>query len=328
MSADRPRPALASSAVTRKIIGALVAGTIALLGSLFADQSPISALILSVLVGGITLLTQLLVDFEERLHSIEARQYTGSRDAEAAQLIRQVADSALEEEHVTDLLKSLARFNGDVSFTVKAFAELEIARLSELLRQLKSGKAVYEDGEDHDWILGLTTIARDTIDATSTTSVDGYGESFKGGFWASDHGQRYLKAQAEAVKRESAKRPGENIVIRRLFIMERSDDLVDPDFLAIVHSQTAVDIRVRALHYDQVPPIFLRSSVDFILFDTQIAYELIPAPSSHQQPGYLMTQLLTKRQDVTNRKDRFETLWNLAIRDLDATPSPPLNDPA
>lgn len=306
MSSEPLRPALTTSAVVRRILVATATGGFAFLVSALADQSPISSITLSILIGGVILLTQLLIDFEKRVEGIEIRQQSANQINEATQLLQAVGNSALEPTVVTDLLQNTAHFGHHVPTVIRKFAEHEVARVGELLKQLSQGKAIYDDGEDHDWILSLTRVARRTIDATSTTTVDGYGSSFKGGFWASDHGQRYLKAQAEAIQ-------GDNkVVIRRLFILENSDDLSDPDFLSIVQSQAAAGIKVMALHYDQVPAMLLGSRVDVILFDGEIAYELIPAPSSNPQPGYLMTHLITKPQHVTERKTSFESLWALA----------------
>lgn len=306
MAEEHRRPAL-TTMVARRVIVAVTTGGFAYLVSELAGQQPISGLILAILIGAVVLLTQLLIDFDDRIHGIHQWQLNQSHDHEAAQLLRAVDNCGLDTRVVVDLLAKAALVGNDVADVVRAFAEYQICQTAELLEELGKGKASYEDGEDHDWILGLTRVTRRSIDAISTTTVDGSGSGFAKGFWASDHGKRYLKLQAEVIQ-------AHGVSVRRLFILEKPGDLTDSDFLTIVQSQTAAGIEVMTIHLDQVPEVFLQGRLDVIIYDDAIAYELLPAPSASPHRGYLFTNLIAKDQHVLERRNIFNALWSLAER--------------
>jgi hypothetical protein len=95
----------------------------------------------------------------------------------------------------------------------------EIDRAALLLRGLGEGQASYA-GEDQDWLLALTRVTANTIDAISTTAVDGGGLDFADSFWKAGLGQRYLGAQRDATSR--------GVKVRRLFILV-PENLQDAD---------------------------------------------------------------------------------------------------
>jgi hypothetical protein len=71
------------------------------------------------------------------------------------------------------------------------------------------GGYVAYDGEDRDWLLGLTRHAQSSIDTTSLMAVDASGGGFgEGGLWSSDLGRRYLEVQREAVQRAGCRSGG------------------------------------------------------------------------------------------------------------------------
>jgi len=317
---DPLRPSLDNKTVAVKVVYSLILGGFAYFVSALADQTTSDSVMLSVFIGGVIFISQLLVDFEKSLievrrsvHDIDTRNQATNQLSEGTQLLRQVHSSVLKDSDMVKLLHSVARYDERMKGIAVRLAAAEIAKTAKTLKQLHDGTVVYEDGEDRDWLLGLTRAARLTIDATSTTTVDGCGSTFGGGFWAGDLGRRYLRAQAKAIQTYA-------VTVRRLFILEKFDDHEDSDFLAIVQSQTQAGIEVRAIHQDRLPEIF-RDRFDIIIYDDEVAYELLPEASSAPQRGYVETKLITDDQHVSDRKGNFEMLWSLA--EQLPPPSPP-----
>ncbi|MDX6739812.1 DUF6879 family protein [Actinocorallia sp. A-T 12471] len=327
-----PRRGAADGGVGRRVAVSVVLGLFSFGAAVVVDRAAIDdvtvgALILAVLIGGIGFLVQLLVEFEQRLESVERRdqraqaelaagvrsgfaELTGvvedrfAQSTRASRLLGAVRASAVDDGVVTRLLDNTAMLGVPAPPLVKAMAEAEINRASRFIQQLIQGEVVYADGEDQDWLLGLTRNIAVSLDATSTSLVDGVGTSFDGGFWTSGLGQRYLKAQDDAVER--------GVRIRRLFIMRDYAEFTSPDFLPIAQLQINAGIQVRALQHDQVPRPLRSSLIDFILFDDAIRYEVIPDPSA---PGeFLKTHLTSEPTAVHERRQRFERLWDLAER--------------
>ncbi|ROO89340.1 hypothetical protein EDD29_7030 [Actinocorallia herbida] len=308
---ERDGGRLRMNEVARRIVHAGATGTFTFALSLLAEQDPATSLTLSIVVGGITFLAKLLIDFDDRLMDFERRmdgmhewQVRQSQDHEAAQLLRAVDACGVSTKSVTDLLAKTALLRDDTGEVVLTFVEHEIARTADLVEELSKGKATYEDGEDQYWILGLTRVARRSIDAISTATVDGHGSGLSHGYWASDKGRRYLKLQADVIQ-------SRGVAVRRLFVLEKTGDLTEPGFLAIFQSQAAVGIDVRTLHIGRIPEV-LRSRLDVIIYDGTIVYELLPSPESGPQRGYLMTNLNARSEHVLDRRKTFEDLWALA----------------
>ncbi|MBW8487677.1 DUF6879 family protein [Actinomadura parmotrematis] len=305
----RARSVLTTSMVARRVSFALLTGAFTLGISALAQGEPfsITAITLSVLLGGVTLLTQVLIDFEKALAGVDqAFEDRFSRASESARLLDAVGASAVDGPLVTELLERAARLGPAVPPLLKDVGETEIVRASRFLGQLVTGEAVYEDGEDRDWLLSLTRNARLSIDATSTTTVDGRGPSFAEGFWSSDLGNRYLQAQSNAVVRR-------NVEIRRLFIVTDPEEFNGRLFASIAESQEKAGIKILSLPRERVPSTLRPSLIDFILFDQVLSYEVIPAPSSSPAPEFLNTRLIQRPEHVAERRACFETLWNLAL---------------
>ncbi|GAA1828516.1 DUF6879 family protein [Actinomadura chokoriensis] len=298
-----PIPSITTGAVVRRIAVAAAAGTFAfLITNYVADQDIGQSLTLSVLIGGVIMLAQLLIDFDGRVEGIERWMRATDLAIESAKWQRALGDSALDREDLTRFREAVENFGRDCPPLIRRFTEIVVKGDTELIDRLSRGEGeVTCDGEDHDWILQLTQATMKTIDATSTTTVDGEGESFSGGFWTSEHGRRYLKAQVEAKAR--------GVTIRRLFIMQGDPDVNDEDFRSITQEQRGAGIEVRVLRYDQIPAIH-ESTTDFILFDEEVAYEAVPA--SNRQLGFFMTRLRTRTDYTRECKERFELLWQLA----------------
>jgi hypothetical protein len=291
--------------VVRRIAVAAAAGTFAfLITNYVADQDVAQSLTLSVLIGGVIMLAQLLIDFDGRVEGIERWMRATDLAIESAKWQRALGDSALDREDLTRFREAVENFGQDCPPLIRRFTEIVVKGDTELIDKLSRGdREVTCDGEDHDWILQLTQATMKTIDATSTTTVDGQGQNFTGGFWTSEHGRAYLKAQVEAKTR--------GVTIRRLFIMQGDPDVNDEVFRSITQEQRGAGIEVRVLRYDQIPAIH-ESPTDFILFDEEVAYEAVPA--SNRQLGFFMTRLRTRADYTGACKERFELLWELAER--------------
>ncbi|MGI5165573.1 DUF6879 family protein [Spirillospora sp. CA-253888] len=306
---SRARAGLTTSLVARRVTIALLTGafTLGITALAQGELFSVTAVTLSVLLGGITLLTQVLIDFEKAITNVDqAVEERFSRASESARLLDAVGASALDGTKVTELLENSARVGPAVPPLLKGVAETEVARTSRFLHQLVGGEVVYDDGEDRDWLLSLTRNARLTIDATSTTTVDGRGPSFADGFWSSDLGNRYLRAQSDAVVRHG-------VEIRRLFIVKDFEEFNEAPFASIAESQEKAGIKILPLQRDKVPTTLRPSLIDFILFDQVLSYEVIPTPSSSPTPEFLNTRLIRRPEHVTERRACFETLWNLAV---------------
>ena len=159
------------------------------------------------------------------------------------------------------------------------------------------------EGEDRDWILGLTRHAASTIDAISLTTVDA---GIDGGLWMTDLGQRYLQTQQEAVHR--------GVKIRRIFVTDRASAAEDRDFQYVcgVHSRMGIEIRV--LDAADAPGTRANTMFDFIVFDDSLSYESTPAsvPGRSRQPIIINTRLVQDRERVEDRVRRFQELWTAA----------------
>jgi len=262
-------------------------------------------LILTVFISTVVFLTQYLLEVDRQLDSTRQDISDGlSRINEATELFGLVEASAVQTDVVTQLVRNATRVDKEMPQLIQAFAQGEIARISTLLRELGEGNVIYE-GEDRDWLLGLTKNTLHSIDALSLNAVDqGVGE-IDGGFWTTDAGQRYLEAQRD--------RRREGVRIRRIFFLERSEHMESEMFRRIckMHMETGVEVRVltpEAL----VTPLGL---FDFIIFDDVVSYEVTP---STPQVGQLVTHtfvhtlLVLEQPRVKQRIDRFRELWNVA----------------
>lgn len=298
------RPAL------RKILVTLFVGAfVYLLTNLIPDAEQVWVLTISVFTGGITLAAQFFIEFDERLAILEQEttdHYEATRSMLDAgfskivttiELFGMVEGSPLPNELVTQFVKNATEISSDPIPLVYRFAESEIARLSQLLRELGKGGEIAYDGEDRDWLLALTRNVRSTIRATSLASVDAVG------FWMSDLGQLYLETQHEASQR--------GIKIRRIFILDRAGIAHEPDFARMCTWQVNHNIEVRILDPTVIPDPW---KIDFILFDETISYETTPVlqPSTESRPAITSTRLVLDQYKVKTRINRFNELWELA----------------
>jgi hypothetical protein len=273
----------------------------------------------SVYVSGIAFVVQFLIDVESRLehlqdsigqveeryelHSQEVSRMTREQFEKinaATQLFGAVEASALRIDRITQLVRDATTVAQRGDHLVSRFAQSEITRLSGYLKDLGQQAAVTYEGEDRDWLLGLTRAAAKTIDATSLTTTDAGGRSFMdGGLWTGDLGQKYLVAQQTAGRRQ--------VKIRRIFIFDRPEFKDDKDLVNILRQHIAAGVEVRTL----TPSQDQYSFTDFIVFDGELCYQTQPAsPFGDARPIIASTVLITAPDRVQERIAYFEELWN------------------
>ncbi len=304
-----------------KVLVSLALGAVGYGSSQLLDgshASVIRGLAVSIYVAGVTLVVQFLYEVERRLDAMEAayeRHASATEERishefkkinEATALFSLVEASALRTDAVTQLVRNSTRIEASPPLVFE-FAQSEIARLSEVLKAISEGADVTYEGEDRDWLLGLTKTAVATIDATSLTTVDAGGRGFvDGGLWSSDLGQRYMDVQRDATKR--------GVVIRRIFIMDRPELLTDPDFVSVCRLHQEIGIEARVLDPSQIPGTRRGSLFDFVIFDGVLSYQATPASrvGDRSRPVIINTQLVTRPLAVQDRILRFQDLWKAA----------------
>lgn len=318
-----------TSRVTRKIIMTILTGGAAYLITNLTAQPPIWALTVSVFIGGVTLVVQFLVDFDDRLEAVEIghalhaermEELLQQRFAsinEATELFGLVEQSPVRAEVVTELVRNSTRIGPDTPPLISAFAQSELHRVSDLLKDLSKGGEVTYDGEDRDWLLGLTRNVSSSIDATSLTTVDGGGDGYDGGLWASDLGQHYLEAQRDACRR--------GVRVRRVLILDRPELAADPGLIRVCRLQRSVGIEIRVLSLARIPEMRKNTLFDFILFDDVVSYETTAGVwAGEVRPAIVSTRLVLRPSRVAENIRRFEDLWESADEfDQDVTGGPP-----
>ncbi len=180
---------------------------------------------LSTFVGGVILVVQFLIDFDRSLHDVEKRQARHAQTVDdtvqkafleinTATAIYSTIEASPVGSGIRDLVHSAIRLKDSSPDIALGLARSEIERMARFIYGLGEGQAEYE-GEDQDWLLTLTRTAKQSIDATSTTAVDGGGMDFDDGFWTTALGRRYLGAQRDAASH--------GVTVRRLFILTSPD---------------------------------------------------------------------------------------------------------
>ncbi|MGI5486804.1 hypothetical protein [Microtetraspora malaysiensis] len=274
-------------------------------GSAFKGEHTAWALVLTVFISAVVFLTQYLVEVDKQLEATRLEMINGlSRITKATELFNRVEASAVQTDVITQLVSNATRVDKEMPALVQAFAQSEIARISTLLRELSEGNVIYE-GEDRDWLLGLTRNTQRTLDALSLNVVDQGPSEFDGGFWTTDAGQRYLEAQRDRLRG--------GVRIRRIFFVDRAERVESEMFRRICKMHTEIGIEVRILTPEDLSsPLGL---LDFIIFDDDVSYEITPsAPQVGQitTHTFVHTLLVLEPPRVRQRIERFKELWELA----------------
>lgn len=309
--------------VTRKVVTTILLGGLAyFITNQWSNYDEIWVITLSVFIGGVALVVQYMVDFERRLEDLEEKQAAHSsairsqiqdafaRMSKSTELFRAVEEPDPQTAEAMLLLRHAGRIAPCSAPLVSSFARSQIKQTNQLLKGLSEGRSVFYDGEDRDWMLGLTMQTQSTIDATSLSTVDAGINSFNGGLWTGDLGQRYLELQRLAVKERGVK-------IRRVFIILKDHGQAsDEAFQRIYLQHKEKGIQTRVLEESQISGEFQPSLLDFVVFDGVVSYEVTPAVVNNAaKPSIVKTQLNLNPEEVMGRKERFERLWESA-RDI------------
>ncbi|GGZ92791.1 hypothetical protein GCM10010329_11960 [Streptomyces spiroverticillatus] len=280
-----------------------------LLTTLVSNEGPDDALVtlaVSVFAGGTALMLVSLHEIKRRLRGVEKRfdAHMGSvkemfgrgfaQINESTALVQRLDDSAVETREVMELVSRAAGIKSATAPIVHKFAKSEIARLSELMDDLRTGEAAYQ-GEDHDWLLTLARSATASIDATST-SIDQ-------AFWDTELGKTYLRAQHAAIQERQ-------VQVRRLFIVPDGQGPDSPVIFRLREQQEDLGIKVRVVSMAELTPsTWLQPKYNFIVFDDAVSYEMTLAVGEQPEPEIETTLITLRTVDVLQRKVRFESLW-------------------
>jgi hypothetical protein len=321
----------------RRLLVSGITGFVTFAGSAMLDGAlkvPLpDQLLLTAIVGGVTFVAQFMQEFEGRLRTLEQEavkqlkrletrqdeQVAGirgdldeafARISRATRFFNDVERSALHTDAITQLVERSGKIGSGSPELLRNLAHHEIRRLSGLLKSLSVGHEVFYDGEDREWLLGLTNEAQQTVVATSLATVDAGGRGFEGGLWMNDLGNRYLDLQRAAVRR--------GVKIRRIFVFDRPEFVDDPDFVRIRNLQRDAGVHVRILDNSMVPQHLQGLIFDFVVFDDVVSYETTPATQmvAAVKPAIVTTRLILDETRVLRRVTRFDELW-AAANDLE-----------
>jgi hypothetical protein len=285
---------------------------ITLVASNIGGMSSRNALELAALVIIGFLIVLFFIDFEVRLLGLDEHLSTGlSKIDRSAELHGLMEQSVLETTMLTDFLETAGKADDTVNPLLQRLARREIERLTYFVRQLPVGGEITYEGEDREWLLGLTEEAQGSIDAISLSTVDAGLRGFDGGLWTSDLGARYLELQRQAISRK--------VTIRRIFVCENEELARDETFLKITQMQRDVGVDVRMLDHQLIPE-WIRSMIfDFIIFDGAVTYEMTPATTFSTGTGtraaIVRTLVAPMPARVRDLKNQFEQLWQAADPD-------------
>lgn len=290
----------------RRLFIAAVAGTITFITSnLLQDllENDLSdQLIMGVLVGGVTLISQLLAEFSQTQAEF-GQSLERLEESSAGRMIRQ---SALPSEMLTEFIRRASLLSSRSPDLVQRLAQEEVMRVSGLLRSLSAGQEVYYDGEDREYLLALARSARSSIVATSLVTVDAGGKGFEGGLWLTDLGARYLEIQRAARRRQ--------VRIRRIFVFDAPEFAADPNFMRVQRLQREAGVDIRGIDESNTPEHLKDHVSDFIVFDEVLAYETTRASriTNAVQPVIITTRLVQEKSRLERHRERFEELWEAA----------------
>ncbi len=294
--------------IALKIGFPLLIGLITLLSAEAGGVSGLNSLMLSAVITFGSALILFMVDTEIRISAVDERTAQGfAKIGRSAELSSMIERSTLGATLLADFLETASQADGRVNPLLQRLARREVERVTLLVRQLPVGSEITYDGEDRDWLLGLTREAERSIDAISLSTVDAGMRGFDGGLWTSDLGTRYLELQREAIAR--------HVSIRRIFVFENEDLARDETFLKITQMQRDVGVKVRMLDHQLIPD-WMRSMIfDFIVFDGVVSYETTPAATfaaGQTRPAIVRTLLAPMPARVRDLEDQFEQLWDAA----------------
>jgi hypothetical protein len=303
--------------VIRRIVVTSVSGALSYPATNMLFDAEAQQLAMSAAVGAVALVVQLLMEIDQRLATVEAGQVenadrvnhsvaSGFRNVSSAtEAFSKIEASGLSAPRFAELAAKAGDIGPDAPPLIKEFAQSEIDRVTQLCAAL-ADSGLSRDGEDHDYLLTLTGIARRSIDATSLFAVDAAGMSGESGFWNSDLGQSYLELQHDAVRR--------GVRVRRIFIVESEELMSRRQFETLCQAQADCGIDVRVLLPSRVS--MRQVFRDYVLFDDTISYEVTPCirmSRDDSEPRIQSTSVTSKGHQVSNLIEDYARLWEAAV---------------
>lgn len=305
--------------VVLKVLITLAVGTATYVITNMTDQfqDELWQLALAVVIGGAALIVQYLVDFEQRLASVESGQRRNRRDlrenlaaqhaetvalvdegfrrvGKVTEMFSELDASGMPSDEVSRLIESAAKVGSKAHGTMLEFAQAEIARLASMMTALTNEHADWP-GENNDTLIALTRCARQSIDATSSF-VDL-------AFWETAPAKYYLEVQREAIRQRGVK-------VRRLFIVETAEALNALD--VILTEQRTADIEAGVLVLSELrPDVEVGETLDVVIFDGDLYFE-ITTDVRRRNPK---AQLDARPEKVIRRRERFGELWEARRRE-------------
>jgi hypothetical protein len=281
----------------------LLIGLITLVATHWGGMQVGDALELAAIVAFAVALILFIVDTEVRLSAVAERVTAGfEQTGRLAELSATMERSSLGQPLLAAFLQAAGQVDGRTNPLLQRVARREVERLTAFVRQLQAAAEVSYDGEDRDWLLGLTQEAESSIDAISLSTVDAGVLGLDGGLWTSDLGIRYLDEQHEALAR--------GVRIRRIFVLENEALAHDESFLRVTQMQRNAGVQVRVLDHQLIPDYLQAMIFDFIIFDRVVSYETTPFTAG--RPGALQTRLAPDPTRVQTLAERFKKLWEQA----------------
>jgi hypothetical protein len=303
-------PRSLAQGIVLKVGFPLLIGLITLVAADIGGMQVRNSLELAAVVAFAVALVLFIVDTELRISAVGERVTEGfTQTGRLAELSGKMERSSLGPAPLKDFLETASQVDERVNPLLQRLARREVDRVALFLRQLPAGTEIGYDGEDRDWMLGLTREAQASIDAISLSTVDAGVLGLDGGLWTSDLGRRYLELQREAVTRD--------VRIRRIFVVEQEHEemLRDESFLRIITMQREMGVKVRLLDHKLFPDWMRSMVLDFIVFDEAVSYETTPTTSfasGQGRPGKLRTRLTPEPARVRDLEGWFEELWQTA----------------
>jgi hypothetical protein len=286
----------------------LLIGLITLVAANLGGMQVRNTLELAAIVAFGVALIIFIVDTEIRISAVGERVATGfARIGTLAELSAKMERSSLGPVLLAEFLETASQVDGRVNPLLQRVARQEVERVTAFVRQLQVGGEITYDGEDRDWLLGLTQEAESSIDAISLSTVDAGVLGLDGGLWTSDLGIRYLDDQRKAIARK--------VRIRRIFVVEHEAMAHDESFLRVTQMQRNAGVQVRMLDQKLIPDYLQSMIFDFIIFDGVVSYETAagaPFTAGQPRPGTLRTRLAPEPTRVRDLEQRFEQLWERA----------------
>jgi hypothetical protein len=325
----------------RIAISVVTGGAAFVIGNLLQDPLDVTLgeqFILSIIVGGVTLLSQLLIGFghsqaelvqrlerkqAELVERLEKKQeetcssitgdvmLLGQRISEVEQNApRQLMNaSALDGDQLMELLERASKITKATHPLIIDLTKDHVDKVSLLMRHMSdevTTEMPYE-GEDREWLLSLAQNVRKSILATSLFTVDAGRKTFEGGFWLSDLGSRYLAVQRAAHRR--------NVDLRRIFVYSHPDFVHDESFVRVRRLHREAGVKIKGINETILQKNeHLGEIDDFIVFDEVLTYKTRRGSRINRsiQPSRIETRVVKDPEAVRQDAEYFEELWAAA----------------